>query len=231
MFAFAFSAVHERSALVALCKNKGNAAHLFVPALRFFRHALVESDFICCRKRASDYFVGNRYGKKLATLQAFIFLVSALRETCRTCTRAGVNDLFLAAVGTKNWQRNVARWLGRFHEAPLVHFTMLKRLSTQPNNPVARSIRRSTSEIKHSPRFVLECRGRLGSSEATRKKSLCNLLETLARIIAGSVESGKERSGRLTMTYKGYLSGWKDNKSNPNLKNYTFTSNPNLAVS
>jgi hypothetical protein len=45
------------------------------------------------------------------------------------------------------------------------------------------------------------------------------------------VESGKKRSGRLTMTYKGYLSGWKDNKSNPNLKNYTFTSNPNLAVS
>jgi hypothetical protein len=32
------------------------------------------------------------------------------------------------------------------------------------------------------------------------------------------------------MTYKGYLSGWEDNKSDPRLKDYTFTDNPNSAV-
>ena len=33
------------------------------------------------------------------------------------------------------------------------------------------------------------------------------------------------------MIHKGYLSGWQDNKSNPNLKDYIFTSNPYSAVS
>jgi hypothetical protein len=32
------------------------------------------------------------------------------------------------------------------------------------------------------------------------------------------------------MTYKGYLSGWEDNRSDPRLKDYLFTSNPNSAV-
>jgi hypothetical protein len=32
------------------------------------------------------------------------------------------------------------------------------------------------------------------------------------------------------VNYKGYLSGWEDNKSNPTLKDYTFTDNPNSAV-
>jgi hypothetical protein len=32
------------------------------------------------------------------------------------------------------------------------------------------------------------------------------------------------------MTYKGYLSGWEDNKSDPKLMDYTFTDNPNSAV-
>ena len=32
------------------------------------------------------------------------------------------------------------------------------------------------------------------------------------------------------MTYKGYLSGWEDSKSDPRLKDFTFTDNPNSAV-
>jgi len=32
------------------------------------------------------------------------------------------------------------------------------------------------------------------------------------------------------MTYKGYLSGWEDNKSDAGLRDYIFTSNPNSAV-
>ena len=32
------------------------------------------------------------------------------------------------------------------------------------------------------------------------------------------------------MTYKGYLSGWEDNKSNALLKDYLFTANPDVAV-
>jgi hypothetical protein len=32
------------------------------------------------------------------------------------------------------------------------------------------------------------------------------------------------------MTYKGYLSGWEDSKSDPRLKDYLFTTNPNIAV-
>jgi hypothetical protein len=188
MFAFAFTAVHERGTLVALCKNKGNAAHLFVPALRFFRRTLAEPHFICRRKRASGYFIRYRYGKKLVTLQAFNFLVPALRETWRACTRAGVNDLFLAAVGTKNWQRNVARWLGGFHKAPLVHFITPKRLSTQPHTPLqAQYDAGSTSETKHLPRLFLKRRPRSRFAKSLRHEPLRDLFEAFLRIIAGCV--------------------------------------------
>jgi hypothetical protein len=102
VFTFAFAGADEYSALAGLSEHKGNAAHLLVPCLRFVRRALAESHFICRWKRARDYFVRNRYRKMFLTHQAFNFLVSALRKTCRCRERASVNDLFLTAAGTKN---------------------------------------------------------------------------------------------------------------------------------
>jgi hypothetical protein len=40
---------------------------------------------------------------------------------------------------------------------------------------------------------------------------------------------GRQRE-ETQMTYKGYLSGWEDNKSDPTLKDYIFTESPNSAV-
>jgi len=102
MFALAFAAVHESSALAGLGEHKGNAAHLLLPCLWFVRRALAESHFNCRWKWASDYLVRDGYRKKFVALQVFNFLVSALRETCSAIKRASVNDLFPAAVGTKN---------------------------------------------------------------------------------------------------------------------------------
>jgi hypothetical protein len=45
----------------------------------------------------------------------------------------------------------------------------------------------STSEIEHPPRFVLERRGRLGSSETSWKKAHRDFLETLVRAMTGGI--------------------------------------------